>query len=362
MLYPFIYTRTKYHDYRVVTSESLSALPATIVDTFTNVARTMINADNIQLEKPSWALVKKNCYTLWGMAAMNSVLGNVNIDKGKRPVRGFFGFISDEQVDCLPYSISFFIEIYKIYVEPIWDTFEQSEQICCGFPELSGDDFITGSSLIEHKINAQPGISRLFPYGIDSKELIEAVLASSSDCSIATNIHNSSNCIEFGDDKLSFMNIVGAADSDIRDIKDVKVYKKNEPATMECACTGNSTGFVDGFICPDCDGKPADDETVSTELVDLHPYRRYLKYGLYALILLGCIVIIIKGPKIWKAILKPEQNIKVFIPRVDTISHRDRKNHGIQTNPFLNTEKDEIHIQNNDHDDNPDSEISTQNN
>lgn len=360
MLYPFIYTRTKYHDYRVVTSESLSALPAIIVDTFTDVARAMINADNIQLEEPSWAFVKKNGYTLWGMAVMNSVLGNVNIDKGKRPVRGFFGFISDEQVDSLPYSISFFKETYKIYVEPIWDTFEQSEQISCVFPALSGNDCITGSSLLEHKINAQPGISRLFPYGIDSKELIEAVLASSSDCSISTNIHNSSNCIEFGDDKLSFMNIVGAAYSDIQDIKDVKVYKKKGPATIDCACTGNSTGFVDGFICPDCDGKPEDDETVSTESVDLHPYRRYLKYGLYALILLCCIVIIIKGPKIWKAILEPEQNIKVFIPRVDTISHRE--NHGYQTNPFLNTEKDEIHIQDDDHDDHPDPELSTQKN
>ena len=113
MLYPLIYTRTKYHDYRIVTSTSLAGLPHSVVQICTEVARTMIDAENDQLKEPSWALVKKNGYTLWGIAILNDVIGDDNKDKYNRPVRGFFGFISDTSVCKLPYSISYFKEIYN---------------------------------------------------------------------------------------------------------------------------------------------------------------------------------------------------------------------------------------------------------
>ncbi len=342
MLYPFIYTRTKYHDYRVVTSKSIVGLPHYVVHIFTEIARTMIDAENNQLIKPSWALVKKNDYTLWGMAILNEVLGDKGKDKTNRPVRGFFGFISDNQINRLPYSISYFKEIYNAYVMPIWDSLEQTEQINCQLPPISGDEFITKSLRLNNDINVELEICRVFPYGSDCTGLIEAVFASSEDCSIATNVHKKSRCIEFGNDKLSFMNVVMSSDSSIRDKDDIKVFVKKRPIVPERNPFEKSSDQKDETNCAECGNSVNDDEQLCSGCKEKQHTGSYLKHGLYVFLALICIVLVVKGPGIWEKILSPEYSQETTICD-DDISENHSGDVNI-TEPFFNTKKTEIII------------------
>lgn len=343
MLYPLIYTRTKYHDYRIVTSKSLAGLPHSVVQIFTEVARTMIDAENNQLEEPSWALVKKNGYTLWGMSVLNDVLGDENKDKYNRPVRGFFGVISDSPTNNLPYSISYFKEIYKEYVMPIWDSPEQTEQVNSSLPSFSGDEFITKSSLLNNDINLEFGRCRIFPFGSNCKGLIEAVFASVEDCSIATNIHKKSRCIEFGKDKLSFMNVVGASDSGIRDIQDIKVHVKETPIKITENPFEEDPKPVEENTCAQCGNLILGDETLCPECKKKQQNKKLLKYGLYGFITLVCAVLILKGPSIWEAILSPKHTSEI-VKHEDEIE-TSKRHHGYKTDCFLKTRKSEFNIQ-----------------
>lgn len=343
MLYPFIYTRTKYHDYRNVTSKSLTELPHSVVQIFTEVARTMIDAENDQLIEPSWTLVKKNGYTLWGISILNDVLGDDNKDKCNRPVRGFFGFISDYSLSKLPYSISFFKELYATYVTPIWNTYEQLEQISCQLPAISGDEFITKSSLLNNDINVELGMCRLFPYDSDCKGLIEAVFASIKDYSIATNIHKKSQCIEFGKDKLSFMNVVGSSDLGIRNEQDIKVYVKKEPVIVKVDQKKDDPTDFEFSTCSRCDRPTVTDDNLCSECKTSQRNQKYLKYGLYGFIIIVCLVLFFKGPSIWEAILSPKHTHEI-VKYEDEIESQE-KDDQYKTYPFLRTNKPEFNIQ-----------------
>lgn len=300
MIYPFIYTGTRRYDFRVVTSQMLKGLPPSIEQLFTEIARTMIDADDSQLIEPSWTLVKKDGYILWGMAVLNKVLGDKYQDKDKRPVRGFFGFISDDQITKLPLSISYFKEIYNTYVFPIWDSFEQTEQIVCQIPSISGFDFIEKSSRLSNEINTERNICRIFPNHIESKGLIEAVFASSEDCSIATNIHRRKQCIEFGEGKLSFANAVMSSDSNSKNIEDIKVFVDKEnsviiqdtPLEENSDITDKSFGgkvtYESGKICHEC--------------VNRQQNKKYFKYCIYGFMVLICLLFAIKELNIWEKV------------------------------------------------------------
>lgn len=348
MLYPLIYTRTKYHDYRIVTSKSIVGLPHSVIHSFTEVVRTMIDAENNQLKEPSWALMKKNGYTLWGMAVLNDVLGDDNKDKYNRPARGFFGFISDSSINKLPYSISYFKEIYKVYVMPIWNSPEQTEQISCQLPSMSGEEFITKSSLLNNDINGELGKCRIFPCGSNCKGLIEAAFASFEECSIATNIHKKSCCIEFGKDKLSFMNVVGASDSGIRDIQDIKVHVKETPIKINENPFEDDPKPVEENTCAQCGSLIFGDETLCPECKKKQQNKRILKYGLYGFITLMCIVLFLKGPSIWETILSPKHTHEI-VKYEDEIKTSE-VHHGYKTEPFLKTRKSEFNIQDADFD------------
>lgn len=347
MLYPFIYTRTKYHDYRVVTSKAQAGVPHSVVELFTEVARTMIDAENEQLEKPSWALVKKEGYTLWGMAILNETLSGKNSDKNKdktrRPVRGFFGFISDTSISKLPYDISFFKELYATYVSPIWDSYEQLEQISCQLPSMSGGEFITKSSMLHNEINVDSGVARIIPYGSDCKGLIEAVFSYVKECSIATNVHRKSQCIEFGKDRMSFMNVVGASDSGIRDKKDIKVYVKKEPVIVHEDQVKDDSKPFEESIFTGCGDPLFGEGDPGAECKDEKKGNRYLKYGLYGFIAIVCLLLIFNGPSIWEAILTPNHTHE-NVEHEEEIETTER-GQVYKTDPFLKTVKSEFNIQ-----------------
>lgn len=220
---PLIYTATRLHDFRCVTSKSMAGVPDHIQEFFTAVAHTMIDTTNRELEEPSWVLVKKDGYTLWGMASLNKALGEKCDDRDMRPARGFFGFVSDSSLSRLPYGPDYFKELYAVYVDPIWESFDPTRQIVAGMPAIVSSEFIDKSSLLANKINTDSAICRLFPSSADSKGLLAAVLDYDGDCSIAVNVHRSAQSVEFGPDKDSFANAVMSPSAGIAAVADVKV-------------------------------------------------------------------------------------------------------------------------------------------
>lgn len=343
MLYPYIYTGTRYHDFRVVTSQMLHNLPNSLAQYFEDVAHAMIMAENNQLMFPSWILVKKEGYILWGMASLNNVLGDKSDDDDKRPVRGFFGFITDGTISKLPFSISFFKELYAKYVLPIWDSYEQTEQVTESMPAISGFDFIEKSSCLSSEINVNDSICRIFPNSFESKSLIEAVFASSGDCSIATNIHTKKQCVEFGKDKLSFTNTIAATDLKISEIEDVRVYvPKGTPITIhEKPIEDDKSDNKESFssIC----GHPVNEnEDVYIDCEKGQRNKKYVKYGLYGFMALICLLLMFNGSSIWEIILPPkhtQENIQIEEDKDDGRSGRY-----MSLSPFLSTSKQEVNV------------------
>ena len=343
MLYPFIYTRTKYHDYRVVTSQSLGDLHQSFVQFATEVARTLIDVDNDKLVEPSWALVKKDEYVLWGMAALNSVLGDQSQDKYKRPVRGFFGFISDNQISKLPYDISYFKSLYEAYVLPIWDSYEQTKQIVGQIPAVSGFDFIEKTSRLHSEINVKRNLCRFFPSNYEGKDLIEAVFSSFEDSSIATNMHKKKQCIEFGKDKASFANAIISPDTNLKSIEDIEVFvRKENPIYVRDLPFGNNSDITDEKRCPICGRVISQNEDICTVCKNAQQKKKYIRYVLYGFIAIICLLFVVKGPSIWKKILSSQT-------RIEAISEKDAfrkfEEKGLQvTEPFLTTNKSVINI------------------
>ena len=338
MLYPFIYTRSKRIDYRVVTSQILDSLPSSIVNISKKIARTSIDADDRELEEPTWVLVKNDCYLLWGVAVVNNVLGEVCRDKENRLVRGFFGFISDNQIESLPYGISYFKELYNTYVTPIWDSYDQNEQITCLPPPMKSDDFIIPSLLLNNEINVACDLCRIFPYCSKDKGLIEAVFASMGNCSIATNVHSKKQYIEFGEDKLSFMNVVMSNGSDVKNKEDIKIIVNSAShINIQEQFIEENTVQEDAF-CSNCGKLLLKNDTLCPECKSKQQNKKYLKFGLYLFIVLICLMLIMKGCK-WGIInLSPKQTQEVIHSYDDiNVTHRDLV--------YLKTKKVELNIQ-----------------
>lgn len=348
MIRPFIYTRTKYYDYRVVTSKSLSKVSQSFVHFATEIARTLIDAENAQLIEPTWALVREDGYILWGIAIVNKELGDQCQDKYNRPVRGFFGFIADGTISKLPFCVSFFKELYAKYVLPIWDSYEQTEQVTESMPTISGFDFIERSSCLSSEINVNDSICRIFPNLSESKSLIEAVFASSDDCSIATNIHSKKQCVEFGKDKISFTNAIAATDLKVGRIDDVRVsvpmgtpivIQENEKR-IEDDKSDNSDNKE--YFCSIC-GRPVNEnENVCQDCEKKQRNKKYVKYGLYGFIVLVCLMLIFNGDSVRKMIF-PSKNSNGYV-----VSDNERResNEAVNNNhyPFLKVNKDCITV------------------
>lgn len=343
MLYPFIYTRTKLHDYRVVTSKSLSGLPHTFVHFATEIARSLIDAGNEQLTDPTWTLVRKDGFILWGMATVNKVLGGQSQDKYNRPVRGFFGFICDSHMNKLPYEMTFFRELYEKYVLPIWDSYEQTEQVMGNMPNITGFDFIEKSSRLKNEINVDNGICRIFPSTSESKLLIEAVFSSVEDCSIATNVHSKKQCIEFGKDKISFTNAVMSFDSKVNKTSDVKVFvPKKAYGIITDSGTENEVVIQKDPACSICGSPVNANENVCEGCKNKQQNKKYIKYGLYGFMALICLLLMLNGSSIWEKILPSKQPQE----KVQIEDERNEGHTGIikSHSPFLKTTKHEVNV------------------
>lgn len=230
MIYPFIYTRTKYIDYRIVTTKVLDIICKQEAREFRDIARCLIDASNEQLENPSWSLIRRNGIILWGIAVLNGKLGSSCQDKTNRPVRGFFGFLAkDVEVKMLPFNLSFFKDLYSTYVTPIWESLDQKNEVM----DVLSEAFMgTTIHRMPHEcvdtINICPSLCRLFPNCVDVKSLIELVFSYNGNCGVATNIHKREQPIELGKKKISLMNVVFSVDVKQSSIEDVVVFNSTE--------------------------------------------------------------------------------------------------------------------------------------
>lgn len=318
MLYPFIYTATKYCDFRLVTSNSLIPIPQSIVRLFETVARTVIDAENDQLKAPNWVLMKKDGFILWGMGISNTILSKINQDKNKRPTRGFFGFVSDSPVGTLPYSISYFRELYRLYVLPIWDSYDHTEQICCEVPDKWNDETVTKNPKLISDINVERSICRVFPYRINGKELIEAVLASPQDSSIGTNVHQNSSCIGNEELTLLLLNIVMSKGVPLGKREDIKRNSKDEKEEQPSIQGQELANSPDSRTIPAYGMQNQQKGKVLSKVAsrDSHSNSKiYLKYGIYCCIIIICLVAIVEGPRIWSWLL-PEASSQEGTPMI----------------------------------------------
>lgn len=229
MIYPFIYTRTLNKDYRLLTSGLLGGIPAEAINRCRAIARAMIDANDDLLQAESIVVVRQGTLTLVGKACLNRILGHPGTDLYGRVVRGFFGFIADSPITEIPAGNDYYSALYKTYVEPVWETYSDSEQVGTLYELPFGSDVISASEAGSTVINHNRALCGLYPATTDARALIAAVLATPEDNSIATNIH-SRRQLTLTTPEFCFMNAVmgretGLAKPEIVSIESLKAGK-----------------------------------------------------------------------------------------------------------------------------------------
>lgn len=223
---PFVYTRTKYFDYQVITSSLLTHLPLDVKTFFIDVSRRLIDVENECLMTPTCFLIRHRGYLFWGIAVMNSYLGDNNRDKSGRPVRGVFAMISEKPLKRITYSQSWFRSLYKMTVDCVWESLTQEELSDIEFSgDMGNEDMLVANESIS--INTVPGAVRFFPHEYDATSILTSALAKDSDISVVTNAQSRSQCIGIGKTDFCFMNAVLAGEVDIDNIENI-TYNVNK--------------------------------------------------------------------------------------------------------------------------------------
>lgn len=207
--YPFIYTRTKYQDYRILTTASLKGVPIETLRSLRAVVRGLINTKDEYLDSPSWALVKDDSFTIWGIACMNRVLSGISTDLDNRQVRGFFGIlIPTQNATCLPSNIEYFRRLYETYVAPVWDSRLTDDSVGMMPLPKAEEIIIASGNSFNINININQGECRYYPVNTDYKAIVSEILGTSSVNSLAVNVHDSNQLRPIGLNDFSFMNVV----------------------------------------------------------------------------------------------------------------------------------------------------------
>lgn len=255
MIYPFIYTRTLNKDYRLLTSDLLAASPSVTVNRWRAIARAMIDANDDLLQKESFVVVKQDGFTLVGKACLNKTLGHNGQDLYGRLVRGFFGFVSDSPLNQIPTGNDFYSALYQTYVLPVWETYSDSEQVKHLVEIPFGNEVISARSAATTDINGNQGECRVFPASSDADALISEVLGSTTDNSIATNIHAFRQIEQTAPDFI-FMNAVMGSETGLTAIETLtaaqlvaskeRASRNRKESDSPTSNDGASTGDADG--------------------------------------------------------------------------------------------------------------------
>lgn len=295
MIYPFIYTRTKYRDYRILTMSVLRDVPLEQIRLFRSIARGLINVEDDVLESPSWVLIKHNGLTLWGIVCMNHLLGDLSTDYDRRPIRGFFGIIlSNENARRIPSSVEFFRKLYAEYVVPIWESRSEEDSVTHTLTFDMEGSFIEAFGN-ETGVNTDVCECRYFPAATDHKALIAEILNSSCPNSIAVNIHDNKQLLPDGNSDFSFMNVIMDSKHSPRCIQTVETKKRILQSDICCDNSVVTTYVSQNSVAGIC----ADIESKSKK-------KKLTKSLVRACLVAICIVLILEGDAIWGYLLEDE--------------------------------------------------------
>lgn len=187
--YAFVYSRTKNHDYRVLSDLSDSVCPNNIRNCFANrIEGFVINGAG--LESPQWLLIKEKGYVLWGVACMNEMLDPVfSKDKFPRALRGFTGYvIPNYSEEPLANDIIVFREIFKKVMAPIFDSYIQKQSKDVWVDVSNTSAFIYPRPFNSSLLNTDHHQCRVFPSSVDAESLVASCLSCPNNISIAINV------------------------------------------------------------------------------------------------------------------------------------------------------------------------------
>ena len=218
----FIYTRNLHNDYKLVYAPSDDFCSPEIRRIFLKQARGVINIETYitPLTTPRWLFVRVGNRTLFGVGTQNSTLSNINnSDYTGTPVRGFFGFVFDNQSEIeIPYDLDFFRQVYDICISPLWNCQKEEFKKKGVSVNLNLDKFTLLEKHGSAFLNVDSTKCVIWGNLHTEKSLLEAVLMATSDTSAVTNLGEKQHAF---DAEYRFLN---ALVSDI-DEKEERVFK-----------------------------------------------------------------------------------------------------------------------------------------
>lgn len=279
MILPFIYTRTRNVEYRLLTPSSLKDLSPQFVTLCRKAAQASIQADNTELGVPVKLLIKTSEGILWGVSCINSVLSSDCKDKANRLVRGFFGIILPSSTSTIPYDIDFFKALYAIYVQPVWDTLDDTyETPATAIPDF-GNRTIKADKLCT-EINKIASECHFFAYGCSEADYIAAVLKSNGPNSIITNIHHICQAVDL-EESFMLMNAIMAPNI-------------NPPQKFSISTTQLLTNSEPDSVYT---------MTGRTDNIKRRQLYNTLEYCVYIIIALICAFMLFNGSWFWERVL-----------------------------------------------------------
>lgn len=228
-----IYTRNRDIDYRMVVTPDETLCPADTRKYFRSLIRGIIDVETYDdpLSQPRWLYAKKGNNVLFGVATMLDTLGTeCCTDFTGRSVRGFYGLVFDAtSTDSLqlPFSIDFFIDINRKYIEPLWNS--RKEDFIRKGIEIDIDSSVgskIGAASDPIQLN-QDKDACLILGNADAEKAIRSALAVGKDISLVTGLNSKQHAFA-ADSEYDFMNAVvnGVSEKQMR--KKVKAPAKTD--------------------------------------------------------------------------------------------------------------------------------------
>ena len=211
----FVYTRNRYIDYKTFFSPSEELCPKETRKKFLKEIRGVIDIETYDdpLNTPRWLYSCSNGLLLFGVGIMNSELSETyNVDFANRPVRGFFGIVlsvSNSEI-CLPMDLKFFSQLYKMYIEPIWEL--DREHFQTQTIEIDIKKFINDCTHLIYPVNKDLSLNYhndkcVILGNVDSEDAFSNALTLGHEISIVTGFNNKKHAYSVDSD-YKYMNAI----------------------------------------------------------------------------------------------------------------------------------------------------------
>ncbi|WP_303207764.1 hypothetical protein [Bacteroides oleiciplenus] len=227
----FIYTRNSENDYKLVFSPSDDFCPPETRKFFLMQARGSINIDTYpsNLDNPRWLFSRQGNLTLFGTGLMNSALSaECNTDYTGTPVRGFFGILFDNtSINCIPFDIEFFKEIYAKHIVPLWNTSKDEFKKKGVDIDIEFERFNTiEATNFNLPLNTNNYKSVILGNSVKENELMAEAMATINDVSVITALDDKLHAY---DSKYRYMNaiVIGV------DIREERIHKRETEVISE---------------------------------------------------------------------------------------------------------------------------------